>query len=469
MTTSSFDVTIIGGGPGGYVAAIRAAQLGLRTALVEKEHLGGICLNWGCIPTKALLRSADVLRLIRDSASFGIQCAAPTVDLAAIVKRSRGISAQLQRGVKHLMQKNGVQVFNGHGKLGAPAASGLNIVVEQADGSTQSLHTKDLILATGARARTLPMFPVDGQSVWSYKEALVPTSVPKSLTIIGAGVIGIEFASFYRALGSEVHVVEMGDRILASEDGEVSQHVAKALQRDGIQLHLGCRIQDAKKQGQGWTLQLEGAAGAQSLQADVVLVAAGIVGNTEKLGLENYAVKVENTHIITQDFSATGHPHIYAIGDVAAAPWLAHKASHEAVICVEHIAGLKPHPLNADRIPACIYSHPQVAHVGLTEEQAKASGRTLRIGKFPLAANGKALAMGSSDGFIKVIFDDQSGELLGAHMVGDEVTELIQGYGIAMQLETTEAELMQTVFAHPTLSESMHEAVLDAYQRALHY
>ncbi|MGE8547318.1 MAG: dihydrolipoyl dehydrogenase [Alcaligenes sp.] len=468
MAEQNFDVVVVGGGPGGYVAAIRAAQLGLRTAVVEKAHMGGICLNWGCIPTKALLRSADVLRLMTQSSGFGIQAQGVSVDLQAVVARSRSVSAQLQRGVSHLMKKNGVTVLNGHGRL-AGRQAGRNRLSVRTESGELTVLARHVILATGARARSLPDFPVDGQSVWSYREALVPKAVPKRLAVIGAGVIGIEFASFYRAMGAQVRVIEMGDRILAAEDEEVSAHVAASLKKDGIELHTGTRIVASGRQADGcWKLDLQGPGTAQSVQADVVLVAAGIVGNVEELGLEGTAVKVDRSHIVTDAFCATGEPGVYAIGDVAGAPWLAHKASHEAVICVEHIAGLNPAPLNADAIPACTYSHPQVAHVGLTETQAKAGGRAVRVGRFPFMANGKALAMGSTEGFVKVIFDEQSGELLGAHMVGDEVTEMIQGYAIAMGLETTEEDLMHTVFAHPTQSEAMHEAVLAAYGRALH-
>ncbi|TCS37561.1 dihydrolipoamide dehydrogenase [Paucimonas lemoignei] len=466
MTQAQYDVVVVGGGPGGYVAAIRAAQLGLNTALVEKAHLGGICLNWGCIPTKALLRSADVLRMVRDAKRFGVKVSAPEIDLKTMVDRSRAVSAQLQGGVGYLMKKNKVTVVNGHAKL---AGKG-KLEITGADGKS-TLSAKNIILATGARARVLPGLTPDGESVWSYREALMPNRVPKRLVVIGAGAIGIEFASFYHALGAEVSVVEMAERVLPVEDEEVSAYVADTLRKEGMKLYLGASIKSSSKRGSGqaaeWTLTLDGKH-KESLTADVVLTAAGIVGNVEDLGLEGTGVKVDRTHIVTDAYGATGEPGVYAIGDVAGAPWLAHKASHEAIICVEKIAGKNPHPLDISKIPACTYSHPQVASVGMTEAKAKAAGRKIKVGKFPFAVNGKALALGSTGGFTKVIFDEATGELLGAHMVGEEVTEMIQGYTVARELETTEAELMETIFPHPTQSEAMHEAVLAAYGRALH-
>jgi len=466
VTQTQYDLVVVGGGPGGYVAAIRAAQLGMKTALVEKAQLGGICLNWGCIPTKALLRSADVLRLVRDAGRFGVQVAAPQIDLAAMVERSRAVAAQLQSGVGYLMKKNKVTVVSGHARL---AGRG-KLSVTGADG-TSTLTARHIILATGARARTLPGLTPDGDSVWSYREALMPKRVPQHLVVIGAGAIGIEFASFYHALGARVSVIEMADRVLPVEDEEVSHYVGDALRKQGMQLYTGSRILSSSKrrvgQAQEWTLQLDGKH-KDSLTADVILTAAGIVGNVEDLGLEGTAVKVDRSHIVTDAWGATAEPGVYAIGDVAGAPWLAHKASHEAVMCVEKIAGLTPHVLDITRIPACTYSHPQVASVGLTEAQAKAGGRAVRVGKFPFAVNGKAIALGATAGFAKVVFDAASGELLGAHMVGEEVTEMIQGYTVARELETTEAELMATIFPHPTQSEAMHEAVLAAYERSLH-
>jgi dihydrolipoamide dehydrogenase len=462
MSEMQFDLIVVGGGPGGYVAAIRASQLGLRTALVEKAQLGGVCLNWGCIPTKALLRSADVLRLIGSAGSFGIEVGPAKPDLKAIVKRSRDVAVQLHWGVSGLMKKHRVQVFNGHARLDGPQR--VKVSGEQGE---LSLNAPHIILATGARARVLPGMAPDGEHFWSYRQALVPDSVPKRLVIIGGGAIGIEFASFYHALGAQVSVVEMAERILPVEDHEVSAHVAQALVRDGIRLYTGCALQGSKVEQGTVQLRLEGNSN-ETLQADVVLVAAGIVGNVEDLGLEGTGVEVQHTHVLVDEFCRTGEPGVYAIGDLAGAPWLAHKASHEAVICVEKIAGQNPHPLDPRSVPACTYSHPQVASVGYTEAQARSAGKTLKIGKSPFAANGKAIAMGATQGFVKVVFDADSGELLGAHMVGEEVTEMIQGYTIARGLETTEAELIESILPHPTMSEAMHEAVLAAYERALH-
>ena len=462
MSDNTFDVIVVGGGPGGYVAAIRASQLGLRTALVEKAHLGGICLNWGCIPTKALLRSADVLRLIRNAKGFGIDVGQAKPDLEAIVKRSRDVAAQLQRGVSGLMKKHRVQVFNGHGRLNGPQR--LSVTGEQGE---QQLSAAHIILATGARARVLPGMEPDGQHFWTYREALVPKSIPQRLVIIGGGAIGIEFASFYHALGAHVSVVEMAERILPVEDQDISAHVAQSLTREGINLYTGCAVKSSHVQQGSVQVQLQGKR-QETLQADVVLVAAGIVGNVEDLGLEGTRVKVERSHVQVDDYCRTDEPGVYAIGDLTGAPWLAHKASHEAVICVEKISGQTPHPLNPLSVPACTYSHPQVASVGYTEAQARAAGKALNVGKFPFVANGKAIAMGATEGFVKVIFDADSGELLGAHMVGEEVTEMIQGYVIARGLETTEAELIDSILPHPTMSEAMHEAVLAAYERALH-
>lgn len=463
MTTSSFDLAIVGGGPGGYVAAIRAAQLGMRTAVIEKDALGGICLNWGCIPTKALLRSADVLRLVKDAASFGVNTGTPTADVPAMVARSRAVAAQLNRGVTHLMKKHGITVLKGHGRLVGKG----RLDVCAPDGNVTTMAAGNIILATGARARQLPMLSADGATVWSYREALTPPSIPKRLLIVGAGAIGIEFASFYHAIGVQVTVIEMADRILPVEDADISAQVASHLKRDGIAIHTGVRLTGAERSASGWAVTLDGG-GVGRIDADVVLVAAGIVGNVEDLGLERTAVRIENTHIVTDAVGRTHEPGVHAIGDVAGPPWLAHKASHEGVICVESIAGLNPDPLDPQRIPACTYSHPQVASVGLTEAQAVAAGHRVRVGRFPFSANGKAIAMGATEGLVKVVFDAGSGELLGAHMVGSEVTEMIQGYGIAQGLETTEAELMHAVLPHPTMSEAMHEAVLAAYDRALH-
>ena len=466
MSEHTFDLLVIGGGPGGYVAAIRAAQLGMKTALVEKAQLGGVCLNWGCIPTKALLRSADVLRMVRGAAQFGVKAQPPEADLPAMVARSRAVAAQLNKGVTGLLKKNGVQVFTGHARL----RGGGTVAVTGEGGATQVLRAAHIVLATGARARQLPQLPADGQSVWTYREALTPPAVPKRLLIVGAGAISIEFASFYRAVGADVTVVEMAPRVLPLEDEEVSAQVAASLKKDGIHVHTQVSLEQAQRVQGAWqlTLRPKGSGSALQVQADVVLVAAGIVGNVEDLGLEKTRVQVEKTHIVTDAQCRTAEPGVYAIGDVAGPPWLAHKASHEGVLCVEHIAGLHPHALDPRRVPACTYSHPQVASVGWTEAQAKAAGRAVKVGKFPFSANGKAIAMGATTGFAKVVFDAASGELLGAHMVGEEVTEMIQGFAIAQSLETTEAELMATIVPHPTMSESMHEAVLAAFGRALH-
>jgi len=467
MANSAFDLVVVGGGPGGYVAAIRAAQLGMKTALVEKAQLGGVCLNWGCIPTKALLRSADVLRLVNEAAAFGVRAGAASADLPAMVARSRAVAAQLNKGVAHLMKKNGVTVIPGHARLAGKGR--LAVEAEGATTAATTLSASHIILATGARARQLPALPADGKTVWTYREALAPPCQPRRMLIVGAGAIGIEFASFYRAIGVEVTVVEMAERILPVEDAEISAQVAASLARDGIVLHVATALERAERQGEGWVVTLQPRAGGTvRVEVDVVLVAAGIVGNVEGLGLESTAVKVDKTHIVTDGFGRTDEPGVYAIGDVAGPPWLAHKASHEGVICVEHIAGLHPHALDPARIPACTYSHPQVASVGLTEEQARARGHQVKVGKFPFVGNGKAIAMGATAGLVKVVFDAASGELLGAHMVGDEVTEMIQGYAIAQTLETTEADLMAAVLPHPTMSEAMHEAVLAAYGRALH-
>lgn len=467
MNQQVFDLVVVGSGPGGYVAAIRAAQLGMKTALIEKAQLGGVCLNWGCIPTKTLLRSADVLRLVKDAAQFGVKVATPIADVPAMMARSRAVATQLSKGVTHLMKKNGITVINGHARLQGKGS----LTVTGEDGKVTQLQATHIVLATGARPRSLPNLPADGQSVWTYREALMPPVVPKRMLIVGAGAIGIEFASFYHAIGVEVSVVEIADRILPVEDEEISAQVASSLQREGIQLHTRMTVNQAVRSGSAWQVTLESLDSGKTvlqINVDVVLVAAGILGNVEDLGLEKTAVKVKKSHIVTDDYCRTDEPGVYAIGDVAGAPWLAHKASHEGVLCVENIAGLHPHKLDPQRVPACTYSHPQVASVGLTEAQAKAAGHSVKVGKFPFVANGKAIAMGSTVGFTKVVFDAVSGELLGAHMVGEEVTEMIQGFAIAQTLETTEADLIATILPHPTMSESMHEAVLAAYGRALH-
>ena len=468
MNSTIYDLAIIGGGPGGYVAAIRAAQLGMKTALIEKADLGGVCLNWGCIPTKALLRSTEILSLLKESQQYGISCENINYDLAAIVKRSRSISQQLKSGVKHLLMKNKVTIFEASATIASTDNNLITLHLSNDNNSNDtSLIAKKTIIATGASARELDIFPKDCENIWTYKQALVPKSLPKKMVILGAGVIGIEFASIYNALGSEVHILETADKILASQDDDVITHVNKALSNDGIKIYTKTSIKQVHQNpDKTWNIDLSD---STINDADVVLVAIGVAGNSKDLGLEKTSVHVEKSFIKTNQFCATDHQNIYAIGDVAGAPCLAHKASREAIICVEHIAGLKPQPIKSDDIPACVYSHPQIASIGLTESAAKSMGYEVNIGHFPTLANGKALAMGYKDGFTKVIFEKSTGELLGAHMVGSDVPELIQGFGIAKNLETSEQDLINTIFAHPTLSETMHESVLSAYKKAIHF
>lgn len=463
----NFDLIVLGGGPGGYVAAIRAAQLGGKIAVVEREHLGGICLNWGCIPTKALLRSAEIVHLAQHAKDFGFSVEGIKIDLAKIVERSRKVSAQLNAGVKHLMKKHKITVFDGHGKLAGPGK-----MVVTKDGKTiADLAAKNIILASGARARSLPGLEPDGKLVWTYKEAMVPTAMPKSLLVVGSGAIGIEFASFYRTLGAAVTVVEVMDRVLPVEDEEISAIAKKSFEKQGMKIMTGATVKALRKSSDNVAATIEQGGKTVDIVADRVIMAVGIVGNVEQIGLETVpGVKVEKSHVVTNEWLETGVPGLYAIGDLVGPPWLAHKAMHEGVIAVERIAGLKGlHPMDVSNIPGCTYCHPQVASVGLTEAKAKAAGRQVKVGRFPFIGNGKAIALGDTEGMIKTIFDAKTGELLGAHMIGAEVTELIQGYTIAKSLETTEAELMHTVFPHPTLSEMMHESVLDAYGRALHF
>jgi len=461
----TFDLVVLGGGPGGYVAAIRAAQLGMKTALVEREHLGGICLNWGCIPTKALLRSAEVFETMLHAADFGLSCEKPRFDIAAIVRRSRQIAGQLNRGVAHLLRKNRVTVFEGHGRLDGPG----RLRVSLKPGGEEELQAPHIVLATGARARQLPGLEADGRLVWTYREALVADRVPRSLLVVGSGAIGMEFASFFRSLGSEVTVVEVLDRVLPVEDEEISAFVQRAFERRGIRIRTSTTLTNLERGEDSVTAILQGVDGEVRERFERVIMAVGIVGNVEDIGLETVKVRVEKTHIVTDPYGRTDTPGIWAIGDVAGPPWLAHKASHEGIVCVEAIAGLDPHPVDPLHVPACTYCHPQVASVGLTERQARERGHEVRVGRFPFVANGKALAVGDAEGMVKTVFDAKTGELLGAHMVGPEVTEMIQGYAIARRLETTEAELIETVFPHPTISETMHEAVLDAFGRAIHF
>ncbi|MCU0837322.1 MAG: dihydrolipoyl dehydrogenase [Rhodospirillales bacterium] len=466
MADTAFDVVVIGAGPGGYVAAIRAAQLGMKAAVVEGKHLGGICLNWGCIPTKALLRTAEVYETIKHAGDFGLTVGAVGFDLKKVVERSRKVAKQLNGGVGHLLKKNKVTVIDGFGRLNGPG----KVKVEKDGKAVADLSARHIILATGARARTLPGLEPDGERIWTYMEAMVPEAMPQRLLVVGSGAIGIEFASFFRSLGAEVTVVEILDRILPVEDAEISAFARKAFEKQGFTIHTGTSVKKLDKTAAGVTATLEGGGKTWTVEADRVILAVGIVGNVENLGLEGTKVKVEKAHIVIDGYCRTGEPGVYAIGDVVGPPWLAHKASHEGVICVEKIAGLKDvHPLDRSMIPGCTYSRPQIASVGLTEQAAAEQGRKVKVGRFPFIGNGKAIALGEPEGMVKTVFDAATGELLGAHMVGAEVTELIQGYVVARTLETTEAELMHTIFPHPTLSEMMHESVLDAYGRAVHF
>jgi dihydrolipoamide dehydrogenase len=466
MAEQEFDLVVVGGGPGGYVAAIRAAQLGMKTAVVEREHLGGICLNWGCIPTKALLRSSEINHLLHHLGEFGFSADNIRFDLAAVVKRSRAIAKQLASGVGHLLKKNKVTVFDGQGRL----AGSHRLSVSKDGKPVADLRAKNIILATGARARQLPGMESDGKLIWSYKDAMVPPAMPKKLLVIGSGAIGIEFASFFRNMGAEVTVVEVLDRILPVEDEEIGAFARKAFEKQGIKFLTGVRVSGLVKGKDDVTVTIEAGGKSQAVTVDRVISAAGIVGNVEDLGLEGTKIVVEKTHVQIDEFCRTGEPGVYAIGDLAGAPWLAHKASHEGVVCVEKIAGLNDvHPIDWTNIPGCTYCRPQIASVGLTEARARAEGHEVRVGRFPFIGNGKAIAMGEPEGMVKVVFDSRTGALLGAHMIGAEVTEMIQGYAIARTLETTEVDLMHTVFPHPTISETMHEAVLDAYGRVIHF
>jgi dihydrolipoamide dehydrogenase len=461
----TFDTIVIGGGPGGYVAAIRAAQLGMKTAVVERENLGGICLNWGCIPTKALLRSAEIGHILQHLGDYGFAAKDISFDTKKIVERSRKVAKQLSNGVGFLMKKNKITVIDGSATL----LGGGKLSVSKDNKPVGEFAAKNIILATGARARAMPGLEPDGKLIWTYREAMVPSSLPKSLLVIGSGAIGIEFASFYRDLGVEVTVVEVLDRVLPVEDEEISAFAKKAFEKQGMKIFTSTQVKELKKNADSVVATLVQGDKSQQIEVERVILAIGIVGNVENMGLEKTKVKVEKTHIVIDEWCATGEPGMYAIGDVVGPPWLAHKAMHEGVMCVEHIAGLNNvHPLNVNNIPGCTYCRPQVASVGLTEAKAKAAGFSVKVGHFPFIGNGKAIALGEPEGMVKTVFDAKTGELLGAHMVGAEVTELIQGYTIAKTMEGTEQDIIATVFPHPTLSEMMHESVLDAYGRALH-
>ncbi len=461
----TFDIIVVGGGPGGYVCAIRAAQLGLKTAVVERDKLGGICLNWGCIPTKALLRSSEIWHLMHRLNEFGLSADNLKFDLAKIVERSRKVSQQLSNGVGFLMKKHKISVIPGEARV-----AGRGKLVVTKDGISTEVDAKNIVLATGAHARTLPGLEPDGKLVWTYREAMIPASFPKTLLVVGSGAIGIEFASFFRTLGSEVTVVEVLDRVLPVEDEEISQLAHKAFVKQGMKIKVSTTVEKLDKGADSVTATLKANDGkTETITVDRVILAVGIVGNVENIGLDRAGVKVEKTHVVVNEWGETGVPGLWAIGDLVGPPWLAHKAMHEGVIVAERIAGVKGvHPLDASKVPGCTYCWPQVASVGMTEAKAKVSGRKIKVGRFPFIGNGKAIALGDSEGLVKTVFDADTGELLGAHMIGAEVTELIQGYAVARAGELTDVELASTIFPHPTLSEMMHEAVLDADKKALH-
>ena len=464
MASNLFDLIVLGAGPGGYVAAIRASQLGLNVAVVEREHLGGICLNWGCIPTKAMLRSAEVYHLAERAKEFGLSAEKISFDLNKIVERSRKISGQLNQGVGHLLKKNKVTVFSGEAKLLDRSNVSIN-----SDGKYEKITAKNIVLATGARARELPGMEADGDLVWTYKHALTPSRMPKKLLVIGSGAIGVEFASFYNTFGANTTIVEVLDRILPVEDEDVSSLAAEQFAKQGMTIKTGAKVQKLEKKKNQVVASIDCNGVTEVLEFDTVISAVGIIGNIEGLGLEEVGVETKANHVVTDEYCETTTSGIYAIGDLTGAPWLAHKASHEGVLVAEKIAGQSVKPINPIAIPGCTYSYPQIASVGLTEAQAQKAGYKINVGKFPFIGNGKAIALGEKEGFIKTIFDTSSGELLGAHMIGAEVTELIQGYVIGQALETTEDDLIHAVFPHPTLSEMMHEAVLDAHSRVIHY
>ncbi|KGM48314.1 dihydrolipoyl dehydrogenase [Pseudooceanicola atlanticus] len=461
---ATYDFLVIGAGPGGYVAAIRAAQLGLKACVVERENLGGICLNWGCIPTKALLRSAEVFHLMERAKDFGLSADKIDYDLDKVVSRSRGVAKQMEGGVKHLLKKNKVDVVMGTAKV-----TGKGKVSVKTDKGTEELSAKHVVLATGARARELPGLEADGDLVWTYRHALNPTRMPKKLLVIGSGAIGIEFASFFNTLGADTTVVEVMDRVLPVEDAEISAFAKKQFEKQGMKIMEKSAVKKLDRAKGKVTAHVETGGKVEKMEFDTVISAVGIVGNVEDLGLEELGVKIDRTHVVVDEYCRTGVEGLYAIGDIAGAPWLAHKASHEGVMVAELAAGGHPHPVRPEAIAGCTYCHPQVASVGLTEAKAKEQGYKVKVGKFPFIGNGKAVALGESEGMVKTVFDEKTGELLGAHMVGAEVTELIQGYVVGRALETTEEDLMNTVFPHPTLSEMMHESVLDAYGRAIHF
>jgi dihydrolipoamide dehydrogenase len=465
MADEQFDIIVVGGGPGGYVAAIRASQLGMKAAVVERENLGGICLNWGCIPTKALLRTSEIHHILHNLDAFGLSADNVSFDIAKVVKRSRTVARRLSQGIAHLLKKNKVTVFDGVGKV---AGAG-KVAVTGMDGTVQELAAKHIILATGARTRSLPGFEADGDRIWSYREAMVPTEMPKSLLVVGSGAIGVEFASFYRDMGAEVTIVEVLDRVVPVEDADISAHAQKAFEKQGMKIYTGAKVESLETGSDSVAATVDTGSGKESITVDRVILAIGIQGNVEDIGLEGTGVVVDRSHIVINEWCETGEKGVYAIGDLVGPPWLAHKASHEGVICVEHIVGLDTHPLDTSNIPGCTYCRPQIASVGLTEAAAKEAGHEIRTGMFPFQGNGKAIALGDPEGFIKTVFDAKTGELLGAHMIGPEVTEMIQGYAIARTGELTEVELMHTVFPHPTLSEAMHESVLDAYDRVIHF
>ena len=469
MTNTKYDLVIIGAGPGGYVAAIRASQLGLKVAIVERENLGGVCLNWGCIPTKALLKSSEIGHILDNLDAFGFSAENITFDIKKIVDRSRKVAKQLSSGVSHLLKKNKVFTIMGTASLKKKTGDEFDIEVIQENKKHINLKSRNVILATGARAKALPNIEPDGKDIWTYKEAMVHNHLPKSILVIGSGAIGIEFASFYNDLGVDITVVELQDRILPAEDADISSFARKAFEKQRIKIKTSSTVKSLKSERKNIRVQIDSASVSEEVLVEKVILAVGITGNIEKLGLESTAVEISNGQVTVDEWGATLEPGLYAIGDLVGAPWLAHKASHEGVICVERIAGVEHvHPLDTNNIPGCTYSRPQIASVGMTQKAAEDAGHKIRVGNFPFIGNGKAIALGEMEGFVKTIFDATTGELLGAHMIGAEVTEMIHGYTVARSLETTEHELLNTVFPHPTLSEMMHESVLDAFDRAIH-